>query len=151
MAILTLTQAKAHLRITDAASDADLNLKIEAAERAAVEYLGCDLYEEDYELAEAIAAVPAELAAAKAVYDASYAAALLIADAELSAMEQEYAATVYARAVYAATRTRQGVVMNDTIRAGILLILGWLFEVREDGESMPRAARDLLHAYRCYA
>ena len=151
MSILTLAQAKAHLRIDGSASDADLSLKIEAAERAAVEYLGCDLYEEDYELAEAIAAVPAELAAAKAVYDASYAAALLIADAELSAMEQEYAATVYSRAIFKAVRTRQGVVINDTIRAAILLILGWLFEVREDGESMPRAARDLLHAYRCYA
>lgn len=151
MSILTLATAKTHLRIDGNASDADLLLKIEAAERAAVDYIGCDLYEEDYELAAAIAAVPAALAAAKAAYDASYAAALLIDDAELSAMECEYADTVYARAIFQSVRTRHGVVMNDTIRAAILLILGWLFEVREDGESMPRAARDLLHAYRCYA
>lgn len=151
MSILTLAQAKAHLRIDGSASDADLSLKIEAAERAAVEYLGCDLYEEDYELAAAIAVVPATLVAAKAAYDVAYASAVAIEDCDLSLMEQNHAASVYARAVYKAVRTRNGVVVNELILAAMLLIVGWLYETREDGSEIPQAARDLLSAYRCYA
>jgi len=151
MSLLTLSQARAHLRIDGTASDADLLLKIEAAERSAVEYLGCNVYEDDTDLARAIAAVPAMLSAAKSAYDAAYAVAVAIDDADLSLIEQEHALSVYSRAVNAATRTRNGVVVNELILAAMLLILGWLYETREDATEMPRAARDLLHPYRCYA
>ncbi len=151
MSLLTLAQAKSHLRIDGTASDADLTLKIEAAERSAIEYLGCNVYEDETDLARSIAAVPAELVAAKAAYDAAYLVAVELEDAELSQLAQEYAFFVYSRARNAATRTRNGVVVNELILSAMLLILGWLFETREDGAEMPRAARDLLHPYRCYA
>ena len=151
MPFITLETAKQHLRIDGADSDADLTLKIAAAERSATEYLQCNVYADDAALAAAIAAVPATLAAAKAAYDAAYLVAVAIVDADLSLIEQSQALAVYMRAVYSATRTRQGIVINDLVIAAMLLIVGWLFEVREDGTELPRAAQDLLSTFRCYA
>jgi hypothetical protein len=151
MPFIILATAKAHLRIDDTDGDTDLTLKIAAAERMSVEYLQCNVYADQTALDTAIAAVPATLAAAKVAYDAAYLAAVAIDDVDLSLMEQAQAMTVYMRAVYAATRTRQGVVINELIIAAILLILGRLFEVREDDAEVPRAAQDLLSPFRCYA
>ena len=127
MAFLTLAQAKAHLRVDGSDEDADLTLKIAAAERAATEYLQCNVYADAPALATAIA------------------------DTDLSLMEQAQAMSVYMRAVYEATRTRHGVVINELIQSAMLLILGWLHESREDGTEIPRAAQDLLNPFRCYA
>ncbi len=151
MSFITLSQAKAHLRIDGSASDSDLLIKIEAAERSAVEYLGCNVYDDETSMAAAIAAVTATLAAAKATYNAAYEVAIAIEDADLSLIEEAQAMAVYMRAVYAATRTRNGVVINDLIIAAMLLIVGWLFEQREDTDAVPRAAQDLLNQFRCYA
>jgi hypothetical protein len=151
MAFISLDQAKAHLRIDDSAGDTDLTLKIAAAERAATEYLQCNVYADQTALNAAIAAAPATLAAAKVTYDAAYLVAIAIADADISLIEQAYAMTVYMRAVYAATRTRQGIVINEQVQSAMLLILGRLYEVREDDSEMPRAAQDLLTPFKCFA
>ncbi len=151
MAFLTLSQAKAHLRVDDSAEDADLTLKLAAAERTAIEYLNCNVYADAPALAAAIAAVPATVAAAKVTYDAAYLVAVAIQDADVSLIEQAYAMRVYMQAVYAATRTRAGVVINEQIQSAMLLILGRLYEVREDDSELPRAAQDLLNPFRCYA
>lgn len=150
MPFLTLTQAKAHCRIDGADGDADLALKIAAAERLALEYLQCDVYADQPALDAAIAAVPAQLAAAKAAYEAAYTVAVAIEDVDLSLNEQAHAMSVYMRAVYAATRTRAGIVINDLVIAAMLLIVGWLCEQREDSAEVPRAAQDLLNPFRNY-
>lgn len=151
MSFLTLSQVKTHLRIDGTDSDTDLMGKIAAAELAAINDLQCNVYADQSDLDAAIAAVPAALVAAKAAYDAAYTAAIAIADADLSLMEQAQAMAVYMRAIYSATRTRCGIVINDLVIAAMLLIVGWLYENREDGAEIPKAARDLLSAYRCYA
>ena len=147
MPFITLAIAKAHLRIDDTNGDTDLTLKIAAAERAAVEYLQCNVYADQSALDTAIAAVPATLSAAKAAFDVACAAAEAIDDVDAYTQ----ALSVLSRAGYAATRTRQGVVINELIAAAMLLILGRLFEVREDDAEVPRAAQDLLSPFRCYA
>lgn len=151
MPFITLDQAKAHLRIDGADSDADLTLKIAAAERSAIEYLQCNVYADAGALATAIAAVPAALVTAKAAFTTVDTAADLIDDVDSRLIEKAQAMAVYMRAVYSATRTRQGIVINDLVIAAMLLIVGWLFEVREDGEALPRAAQDLLSPFMCYA
>ncbi len=143
--LITLAQAQAHLR--GDFDEADLTLKIAAAERSAIEYLQCNVYADQTALDTAIAAVPAMLSAAKAAFDAACAAAEAIDDVDAYTQ----ALSVLSRAGYAATRTRQGVVINELIQSAILLTLGWLNEVREDGEALPRAAQDLLSPFRCYA
>jgi len=151
MSFLTLSQVKAHLRIDGTDSDTDLTQKIAAAERIAIEYLQCNVYADQTALDAAIAAVPATMVTAKATYTAASAVAAAIEDVDLSLMEEAQAMSVYMRAVYAATRTRSGIVINDLVLSAMLLIVGWLYEVREDGADMPKAARDLLNDFRCYA
>ena len=151
MSLLTLAQAKLHCRIDGIDGDADLTIKISAAERAAIEYLNCNVYADQPTLDAAIAAVPASLSAAKAAYVIADAAADALADYDLALDGKAHAMSVYMRAIYAATRTRHGIVIDDLIISAMLLIVGWLYEVREDGEAMPRAAQDLLSPFRCYA
>ena len=149
MPFITLAQAQQHLR-TDS-DEADLLLKIAAAERAAIEYLQCNVYADQTALDTAIAAVPATLSAAKAAYIIADAAADALTDYDMALDAKAHAMSLYMRAVYSATRTRQGVVINELIIAAMLLILGRLFEVREDDAEVPRAAQDLLAPFRCYA
>lgn len=151
MQFLTLEQAKLHCRIDTADGDADLTIKINGAEKEATEYLQRNVYATQAALDSATAGVAAVLATAKAAYDAAVIAAESITDAELSEAESANALSVYSRAKDAASRVRNGMVINDLIIAAMLLIVGRLNEVREDGESMPTAARDLLHHFKCYA
>ena len=95
--------------------------------------------------------MPGNLESAKSDYDDAIAEADLIADSDLRDMEKWHAAAVYDSAKFEATRTRNGVVVNDLILSAMLLTLGWLYEEREDGGKMPMAAKNLLHPYRCYA
>ena len=149
MPFITLSQAQQHLRSDS--DEADLLLKIAAAERAAIEYLQCNVYADQTALDTAIAAVPATLSAAKVAYVVADAAADALEDYDMALDGKAHAMSLYMRAVYAATRTRQGVVINELIIAAMLLILGRLFEVREDDAEVPRAAQDLLSPFRCYA
>ena len=149
MPFITLEQAQQHLRSDS--DEADLLLKIAAAERSAIEYLQCNVYADQTALDAAIAAVPATLSAAKAAYIIADAEADALTDYDMALDGKAHAMSLYMRAVYAATRTRQGVVINELIIAAMLLILGRLFEVREDDAEMPRAAQDLLAPFRCYA
>lgn len=151
MPFITLSQAKAHCRIVGDDEDAAVTLNIVAAERMALEYLQCDVYADQEGLDAAIASVPALLASAKAAYDSACVAALDIVDAELSSIERAQAQSIYRRAVYAAARTRQGIVMNEMIAAAMLLTVGWLYETREDSAEPPTVAMDLLSAFRYYA
>lgn len=151
MQFLTLDQAKLHCRIDTADGDADLTIKINAAEKEATEYLQRNVYATQAALDSATAGVSAALVSAKATYDAAVISTESITDAELSEAESENALSIYNRAKDAASRVRNGIVINDLIIAAMLLIVGRLNEVREDGESMPTAARDLLHHFKCYA
>ena len=151
MSFLTLAQAKLHCRIDGTDGDADLLIKISAAERAATEHMMCNVYATQAALTSAIGQVPGNLESAKSDYDEALAEADLIADSDLYTMEVINALNVYNKAKHEAARTRNGVVINDLILSAMLLIVGWLYESREDGEVMPRAARDLLNNFRCYA
>lgn len=151
MSFVTLAEAKAHCRIDGTDSDADLAIKIGAAELAAVEYMQCNVYADQNALNAAIAAVPAALSAAKAAYIIADAAADALTDYDMVIDGKAQALSVYMRALYSATRVRNGVVINALITSAMLLILGRLVEVREDDAEMPRAAQDLLSPFRCYA
>ena len=147
--------AKAHLRIIGDDEAADLTLKSAAAEQAAVSYLDRAVFVDQAALDVAVAAVPAALVAAKAAFLAADAAALVIADAELAAIESAHALDVYTRARFAADRTRRGLVIDPLVTSAMLLILGDLWEHRNDTEAgtvsaIPYGSRCLLDAYRHY-
>lgn len=147
---ITLATAKTHLRIDGADSDADLTQKIGAAEREAIEHLQRNVYLDQTALDAAIALVPAQLVAAKSAYDIADAAALAMTDADLSLIERNYCRAKYMHAQFDAQRTRNGLVINDSVLAAMLLILGDLFETREDAAGLPQRARDMLSLFRSY-
>jgi hypothetical protein len=147
--------AKVHLR-DPVADESDLALKSTAAEQAAVLYLDRAVFASQDALNEAVAQVPATLATVKAAYAAADAAAGLIADIDLCLIEKTYAFDVYLEAKFAAARIRRGLVINSAIQSAMLLILGHLWENREDvitgtiATELPNGARCLLDAYRHY-
>jgi len=151
---LTLDIAKAHLRVIGGDEDADLALKCDAAEGIAVAHLDRAVYADQAQLNAAIAAAPAALAASRAAFLAADAAAALIEDEKLRELEEAHAFDVYSRAIFAVARIRRGHVINPVILSAMLLILGGLWESRENTvigvsvASIPDGAYRLLDAYR---
>jgi hypothetical protein len=129
---ITLEVAKEHLREIGTDNDADITRKTDAAEKIAIRHLNRAVFESQALLDAAILQVPAALVAAQAAYSASCDAADLIEDSELRLIERSYAFEVYRDARIAAQATRNGIVIDSAITAAMLLILGSLWEARED-------------------
>jgi hypothetical protein len=154
MSLIDLPSAKAHLRVASDYPDAQVSVYLNAAETMAAQFLNRNVYADQTALDAAVAAVPAALIAAGVTYDAAIDAAELIEDDVASDAAAQYAEDVYAAAQDSARRTRAGIVIDDMVRAGVLLILGHLFENREDTvagvtiASLPQGSRVVLGPYR---
>ena len=154
MSLIDLSSAKAHLRVASDYPDAQVEVYLGAAESMAAQFLNRNIYADQTALDAAVAAVPAALIAAGVAYEAAIEAAADIVDTVAQAAAVEYAEGVYAVAQDSARRTRAGIVIDDMIRAGALLILGHLFENREDTvvgatvERLPQGSRAVLQPYR---
>lgn len=154
--LIDLSTAKAHLRVDGADDDVMIAIYAGAAERAAIEFIGRNIYADPAALAAAVAAAPAALSAATATYDA----AVLAADALDAGVEQDMALMAadeaYSAAKAAARMTHQGIVINDQIKAAMLLTIGHLYANREDvatGVSvaaLPMGCGYLLQPFRSY-
>jgi hypothetical protein len=154
MSIITLAVAKEHIRATGSAEDVTLQLYLNAAEQNAAEFLNRIVYADSGALATAKAAQPALLAAATTAYDAAIVAAdLLDSDIEKDIATQK-AEEDYAAVQNTAIQTYRGIVINDGIKAGILLTFGHLCENREDTvvgapvARLPMGAQSVLMPYR---
>jgi len=154
MTFVTLDQAKDHLRVTESDEDADISLKLEAAEGHAIEYLNRHVYADQATLDAAKAAAPAALSAATTAYEA----AMDAAEAMENCVERDVATLAaceeYVKAQSQAKRTYRGIVINDQIKAAVLLTLGHLYANREDVVTgvtvteMPLGAKNLLRPLR---
>ena len=127
---LTPAIAKAHLRIIDDNEAADVALKSEAAELAVIGHLDRTVYLTQAEMDTAVAAQPAALSGAMAVWVFANAAADLIADETLRLAEKKQAHDVYTAATFACARVRRGIVINSLILSEMLLALEALYERR---------------------
>jgi hypothetical protein len=154
MSLIDLPTAKAHLRVASDYPDAQVSVYLSAAESMAAQFLNRNIYADQTALDAAVAAVPAALIAAGVAYEAAIEAAADIVDTVAQAAAVEYAEGVYAAAQDSARRARAGIVIDDMIRAGALLILGHLFANREDTivgtivEALPQGSRAVLMPYR---
>lgn len=152
--LIDLATAKAHLNVTVAQDDADITLKLEAAEQSAILHINRYVYADHTALTAATDAVPATLATASAAYLAATAAAASMASGVDKDMALLGAAEAYTRAQTDARMTYQGIVVTSTIKAAILLICGSLYANRENdvvGASvaqLPTGAFSLLQPYR---
>jgi Phage gp6-like head-tail connector protein len=133
VSLIDLPTAKAHLLVEADYPDAQVAGYLSAAERAVAEFLNRRIYAAQDALDAAIADVPASVSAASSAYKAALEAAAQIEDATAQEMATEHAERAFSAAKAAARETYDGIVMNDAIKVGILIVLAHLSEEREGG------------------
>ena len=157
MSLVTLAEAKLHLRVDGIDEDALIGVYIAAAEQSAIALLDRGVYADGTALGVAKAAAPGELTAATTTYTSAIAAAQSMADATEQAAATQAAEYAYLRAQVAYRQAMDGIVVNDTIKSAVLLIVGHLYAHREDvvaGVSvakLPNGAEWLLQPFKVYA
>jgi len=157
MSFVTLAEAKLHLRVTEPDEDALIGLYINAAEQAAIKALDRGVYADNTALQAAMTAAPAALAAATAAKDSAVAAAEALTDADEKAAALKAAENAYTRALVAYRQVLDGIVVNDQIKAAVLLTVGHLYVHRADAvvgasvSALPNGADHLLQPYKVYA
>ena len=157
MIFVTTSEAKLHLRVDSADEDALIGVYITAAEQMAVALLDRGVYADGTALGVAKAAAPGELDTAIAAYESAMAAAEALADETAISAVIQAAGNDLLRAKVAYRQTMDGMVVNEAIRAAVLLIVGHLFANREDAvvgvsvEQLPNGAEWLLAPYKVYA
>ena len=131
MPFITTAEAKLHLRVDGVAEDALIGIYIAAAEASAVAFIDRAVYADQPALDAALATAPAALSAAT-----------LAADNALLCARMHY------------RRIMDGMMVNEAIRAAILLTTGHLYANREDVvtgvtvAALPNGAQYLLQPYR---
>ncbi|WP_208023827.1 head-tail connector protein [Duganella aquatilis] len=154
MTLVSIDAAILHLRVIDEDERADVELKLEAAEQAAVSYLNRYVYGDQDALDAALAAAPEAFSAARQAYLEASAAAASLADGAERAMAILGASTKFDAANLVNIHTCRGMVVTSAIKSAILLILGHLYENREDVvigltvASLPTGAKALLQPHR---
>ena len=158
MSFVMLPEAKLHLRGVDGTEeDALIGVYITAAEQMAIALLDRGVYADDTALGVAKAAAPGELDTAIAAYESAIAAAEALADETAKAASIQTAGNGLLRAKVAHRQAIDGMVVNEAIKAAVLLIVGHLYANREDvlaGVSvakLPNGAEWLLAPYKVYA
>lgn len=157
MIFVTTSEAKLHLRVDSADEDALIGVYITAAEQMAIALLDRGVYADGTALGVAKAAAPGELDTAIAAYESAIAAAEALADETAKAASIQTAGNGLLRAKVAHRHAMDGMVVNEAIKAAVLLIVGSLYAQREDvviGVSvakLPNGAEWLLQPYKVYA
>lgn len=155
MSLVTLADAKAHLRVEEAGEDTLIQAYVNAAELFAVNYLGRNVYADQAAMNTALSGVAAALSAATTAYVAAVEAAASIASDVESGIAMDVADQAYQAAQQTAKRTYSGIVLNDAIKSAILLIVGHLFLNREASadramDEVPFGVYALLQPFRVY-
>lgn len=154
MAIVTLAQARAHLRVESDYPADQIQVYIDGATEAASRYLNRTIFENTGARDAAWTALPAELKAAQDAYDAAVAAADAVEDETQKQAMLDVAAVTLAEAKDAANWKLLGIVSTPSVVTAVLLTLGHLFANREDvvvgatAIELPLGARSLLRPYR---
>ena len=157
MIFVTTSEAKLHLRVDSADEDALIGVYITAAEQMAIALLDRGVYADDTALGVAKAAAPGELDTAIAAYESAIAAAEALPGETAIAAALQTAGHDLLRAKVAHRQAMDGMVVNEAIKAAVLLIVGSLYAQREDvvvGVSvaqLPNGAEWLLAPYKVYA
>lgn len=157
MSFVTLAEAKIHMRVDGTDEDALIGIYINAAELAAIKALDRGVYADNTALQAAMTAAPAALSAATSAKEAAVAAAEALDDDTEKAAALQVAETAYMRALVAYRQAFDGIVVNDSIKAAVLLTVGHLYANREDvvvGASvvaLPHGADCLLQPFKVYA
>jgi hypothetical protein len=154
MPVITLDQARAHLRVGATYPQEQIGPYMAGAEDHASQYLNRVIYADADAMNTAIEALPVALTAARVAYEEAIAAAALIENASDRRDAVDIAESLLRAARAGTARALNGIVVNPSIISAVLLILGHLFESREDvviaatAVELPHGARALLRPYR---
>ena len=157
MSFVTLEEAKLHLRVDGTDEDSLIGLYINAAEQAAIKAMDRGVYADNTAVQTAMTAAPAALTAATAAKEAAVTAAEALTDADEKAAALQAAENAYTRALVAYRQVFDGIVVNDQIRAAVLLTVGHLYANREDVvvgvsvSALPAGVDCLLQPFKVYA
>lgn len=159
MSIVALSDAKLHLRVDHNNEDSLISALIGAAEESARQHIQRNIYADSSALSTAITAAPAALTAATAEYKAAVTAAEAIEDDVESQSAMDAASRNYATAIANTRYTLAGIVINDAIKAAVLLMVGHLYANREavtvtngqNASELPMGVAHLLNPYALYA
>lgn len=157
MPLVTLAQARAHLRVESDYPADQIQVYIDGATDAASRYLNRTIFETAEVRDTAWAALPAELKAAQDDFDAAVEAAEAVEDETQKAAMIEVAAATLAEAKRTADWSLYGVVVSPAMVTAVLMTLGHLFANRESvivgasgagAAEVPQGARDMLRPFR---
>lgn len=154
MPVITLDQARIHLRLASDFPAPLIELYIAGAVDSASQYLNRALFDSAVAKKEALQALPASLVAARAAHAEAVSVAASIPNLGDREDAMRIAAAILADARADLDRTLHGVVVNPSIVSAVLLNLGHLFENREEvvigstATDLPSGARALLRPYR---
>lgn len=130
MAIVSLAQARAHVRVEADYPAEQLQAAIDGAQDAAQTYLNRAVYEDGAALAAARGGYAEAMGVAARVRDAAFAEAVFIDDPVERTASIGLAKLQYREAVAAADRCIHGIVVNPSIQSAVLLIVGHLYANR---------------------
>ncbi|AOV02758.1 head-tail connector protein [Delftia tsuruhatensis] len=131
MTIISIEEARHHLRVEPDYPAEQVLPYLEGAESLAQRYLNRRVYADQAELDAARQSMVAALQTAAEARDDALEAARQVADCVAREMLTRQARSIYADAVAEQRRVARGMVIEPHVRNGILLILGHLDENRE--------------------
>lgn len=154
MAVLTLNEARSHCRLESDYPAEQLTPYIEAAQGYVVAHLNRAVFEDQKALTDAQDALAGAIGAAYDDHAAAVDAAALVENPAQRQAMLDLADKRFADAQLLAKRTMNGIVVDGTIRAAMLLTLGNLFAHREADvvgvsvAALPTGVPELLRSYR---
>lgn len=131
MSLLTLDEARAHLRVGPTYPAAQIQPYLDAADSYVQAFLNRRVYPTKADMEAARAAVPNALQAAALARAEALAAAAAATDPATAEWLRCSAHEDYAAALSSANHALRGMVVNDSIKTALRLLLGHLDENRE--------------------
>lgn len=153
MSVIDISVGMEHL-LAEPEDEAMVQIKLNAAEKSAVVYLQRQFFVDQAALNAARATVPAAITQTRSDFEAAIAEASLIENPCDRAEAIDVATHNFKEARDELSRISRGIVINDAIVAGCLLILGNLYANREDvvigtiSSELPKGSSSLLTPYR---
>ncbi|VVP41193.1 hypothetical protein PS865_04866 [Pseudomonas fluorescens] len=156
MSVITIERAMKHLRAEFEDVD-DVQSKLDAAEDAAEQYLNRKLFVDGTELWAALTTVITLRSECRVVLDSALSEASLIDNIDDRLMAERDAQCRYKESLRNVAMISRGIVLNKSITAACLLMLGHLWANREDTVTgintssvieLPHGSRSLLFPYR---